>query len=506
MDKKDKKKSQGFIIEEHGDPKKMSRRQLLAQGFIKGSGVVMAPSVISTLATKQAFGSTCGGENPQSSSNVPVMIMDLAGGGNLVGANIIAGTQAGQGNSVGGLATIGIDGPAVPVNEFGLAWHQESMILRGMRNAIPEEARAKVKGVVFAAKSIDDNNTNPVNPAHALLKAGLNGDLTELIAANSNSAGTPRSKLPPGTEVSGITPVVMNSSDDAKALVKKHELAQQLTPAALDKILKAAAGMSESALCDFNKKSLSEQLKAVCGCKHDKSMDIMTKFSENNVTPAQDAEIQRIFNGAGGADGSTATYAKMLANGFAGVGVRLQGGFDYHNGTRSLGDAKDLILGDEIGRMIAYADAINKPISVVILTDGATLSTGKKEGGGYNGALQAKLTELGRGDLNPLIASEGYGTKLDWITDANGVRGAVIMFVYHPEGVKHIKDPQVGSYKDAGVVNDDNPIGGSLPNTVAALTANWLALTGRQGEIGGIVPSDLDKKIDDFIVFDKIGK
>ena len=500
--------NEGFIIEEHGHPSKMSRRQLLAQGFIKGSGVALAPSVLSTLAAKRAFGcddkiETTGNEQ------IPVMFMDLGGGGNLVGPNIVPGTRDGQSTPVGDLKPLGIANDQISeVKDFGLSWHNESMILKGMQGAFnrvfQDQAsgiKDKVKGLVFASRSRDDDSSNPINPSHLLLKAGINGALTPFIAANGTAAGSPRSKLPNGTAIGGMTPIVMNRSSDAASLVKKHALAESLSPDALDKILKAATRMSESSLCEFNKKSLSEQLKAVCGCKHEKSLSVMTKFSENNVTPALDPEIQRIFGDR--REQSIATYAKLLANGYAGLGVRLEGGYDYHNGTRSVGDAKDLKLGDEIGSMLAYAATINKPLAIIVTTDGGVLSDGSGENG-YNGNLNTRLNTLNRGDLYSLVRNERLGQKLVWNTDANNTRGAIVMFVYHPKGVKQRK-AQIGAYQNAGVVAEVNAISASLPNTVAAITANWLALHGREGEIKKLIDSGINGNLDEYLGFEKIG-
>lgn len=496
-------KGPGFIIEEHGDPRKMSRRELLGQGFISGSGMILAPSLISTLMAKQAY--ACG-DVEQTTGDVPVMIMDLKGGGNLVGPNIVPGTEGGPDDPVGDLGKLGISGSIVPVKKFGLTWHQESMILRGLDAAIPADAKDKVKGIVFASKSLDDNDTNLINPAHALLKAGLSGRLVPFVGGAGNREGTSKSKLPPSSVVDGVTPVVMTKSEDARSLVKKHALAEQLSPEALDKILKAAAGMSESALCEFNKKSLTEQLQAVCGCKHEKSLSVMTEFSEANITPSLDENIRTIFGGKGdGENGKIATYAKLLANNYAGVGIIEQGGFDYHNGTRSLGDAKDLMLGDQIGSMIAYAHAIKKPIAIVVITDGAVVSNGASEAG-YNGNLQSELNKPNhnRGDLIPLIQNEQIGSKLAWRSDASGVRGAAVMFVYHPNGVKQVRSSQVGAFEDSGIVKQVNAISGNLQNLVAAITANWLALKGQQGDIKKIMTEDISKSLDEYIVFDKV--
>ena len=376
------------------------------------------------------------------------------------------------------------------------------MILRGLEAAIPEEARSKVKGIVFASKSLDDNDTNIVNPSHALLKAGLNGRLVPFVATRGRVEGTAKSKLPQSSIVAGMSPVTIGSGGDASALVKKHQLARSLTPQALDKIIKAAANMSESALCEFNKKSLSEQLAAVCGCKHEKSLKIMTEFSEQNINPTLDENIQRIYGDRN--NSREAAFAKLLANNLAGVGIAQIGGFDYHNGTRSLGDAKDLILGDEIGKAIAYAHSINKPISVVVLTDGAVVSNGAGEAG-YNGNLTGRLGTEGRSDLAPLVADEQIGQKLAWRSDGSGVRGAAVMFTYHPNGVKQVRSGQVGAFRSDGVVEQVNAVSGNGQNLVAAITANWLALQGKQGDVSKVMDEDISKSLDEYIVYDKIG-
>ena len=45
----------GTYIEEHGDPRHMSRRQLIAQGFLGSLSSVVAPSALSLLFSKRAY-------------------------------------------------------------------------------------------------------------------------------------------------------------------------------------------------------------------------------------------------------------------------------------------------------------------------------------------------------------------------------------------------------------------------------------------------------------------
>ena len=101
----DNKKYKVFI-EEHGDPRHMSRRQLLAQGFISGISSVAAPSVLSLLFSKRAYGCE---ETSENLKNIPVMQFNLVGGGgHLVGSNLIAGGPGGQKDPAGDLKKIGI--------------------------------------------------------------------------------------------------------------------------------------------------------------------------------------------------------------------------------------------------------------------------------------------------------------------------------------------------------------------------------------------------------------
>ena len=59
-----------------------------------------------------------------------------------------------------------------------------------------------------------------------------------------------------------------------------------------------------------------------------------------------------------------------LLNGYAGVSSVVKAGFDYHNSTRTTGDAKDFILGSEIGQVLSYAHVLKKPICILLQTDG----------------------------------------------------------------------------------------------------------------------------------------
>ena len=57
------------------------------------------------------------------------------------------------------------------------------------------------------------------------------------------------------------------------------------------------------------------------------------------------------------------------------------------------------------------------------------------------------------------------------------------MIVYHPNELKLEKKLKLDPAADAGVVDETTAIAKSPENTAAAITANWLALSGREKEL-----------------------
>ena len=84
----------------HGDhPKPVSRRDFLSQGFISGAALVTMPSWLQLLAdptraralTAQDCGVVSGG-----GGQIPFLCIDLAGGANTAGSNVMVGGMGGQ--------------------------------------------------------------------------------------------------------------------------------------------------------------------------------------------------------------------------------------------------------------------------------------------------------------------------------------------------------------------------------------------------------------------------
>lgn len=453
----------------HGKP--VTRRDLLGQGLISGGAMVLAPSLLGSIYSQTAQGqesiaAACETDNGPVGGTAAIVI-ELAGGGNLAGANVFVGGRGGQRDTLASYQTIG--GPATPTAmQYGLLWNSSSQMLAGINSVLTDQAtKDKVKGILYCSISNDDLETNLYLPSHHLVHAGAMGKIAKLAGMVGKPGGT-RSNT--GFREPGLSPVVINSPNDVRSIVDRHKIALTLNDDAMNRILRTSANMGIDSLCKISRRSLSEQMAAICGCRYEKSYKLATEFSADNLDPTKDANINTIFGGRNGS--AEACISKLVIGGNAGVGVILKDGYDYHDGTRTTGDAKDREAGVTIGQIIAYAATQNRPVSIMIITDGG-------------------------------VSSNDSGA---WTADS-GVRSAALQISYHPAGVKTVdgKDPQVGAYKNDSTVDASvNAISNSPPSLALAFTANYLALNGDEGKLQTLFGDNaISQKLQEYLVYKK---
>ena len=98
---------------------------------------------------------------------------------------------------------------------------------------------------------------------------------------------------------------------------------------------------------------------------------MVTRFSANNVNAALDPLVTQSFNNLNDGDQRKfATMAKLILDGYIGVGTIEMGGFDYHTSDRSTGENRDTNLGSLIGRVLTLASLKQKDIMIYVFTDG----------------------------------------------------------------------------------------------------------------------------------------
>lgn len=494
-----RKKTAPTASHTHGTPR--SRRDFLAQGVLPVSAALLTPGILSAL-TRQAYGATdpaiCG-INASSGKLVPVLIFDLAGGGNIAGTNVVMGLAGGQSNflpvasyrntGLSAAAAYGASG-VTPDGTFGLLFHPKSPMLAGLKSGAPTAA-ANTEGTVYLTITADDTANNPLNPIYWLAKAGLSGSLMSLTGmGNSLSGGN--STVPQASIDPARTPTIVHKPADAAGLVDPGKLATLLSTgngvdaAAVSKIMNATKTMSAARLERFNSQDLPTQIRDLINCGYINSSNYFTRYNAAALDPMQDAAVTGIYGpDLGGTPESqaAATVAKLVLDGYAGAGVVTLGGYDYHGLGRTAQAAKDREAGLAIGRALELAAKKRSPLFIYVITDGGLVA----------------------GDPNN-VDGDGF---IHFTSDA-GLQSASFALVYSPSAKPKLTNSgrQIGAYNTAGTVDTNACLTSNNIELLAqAVTANWLALHGREGDLAKIVGTDsFNGYLAKYITFAKISR
>jgi hypothetical protein len=189
------------------------------------------------------------------------------------------------------------------------------------------------------------------------------------------------------------------------------------------------------------------------------------------VDPRGDAGLFPVFN----IDANTAqtdqrvVFASVIMNTLkrhTGPGVLTFGGCDYHDSTQATGDAKDLEIGQYLGRAFQTAHLFQKPLFVQIITDG--------------GVYARENTRIWQGD--------------------SGDKSMTVFGYYHPTKMPtHInKKIQIGNYVDGQGVDRSTLIGDKPIMGAYVTLANYLNVAGKIDLFNKVAPgifstSELDK-------------
>ncbi len=466
-----------------------SRRDFLSQGYISLATLAATPGILSLLTRSAHAAPNCStGAATGANRMASFLAFDLAGGANLAGSNVIVGKQGGQMDFLTNYSTLGLpDGfhprNMAPNTELGLAFHPDSGILRGILQTTTATTRANVEGVLFCAISGDDTGNNPHNPMYWVNKAGLKGELTQLLGTqNSESGGNsraPRESINPAA-----TPVPINRPTDAVGLVDLGTLATLLNSTGAEKVLKAAERMSAGQLAKFQQKDLPQQVADLIQCGYVNSAALLNQYSEQNLNPQRDTAVTPIFTNLANADeAKVATIAKLVLDGAAGAGTVQMGGYDYHTGNRSTGEAQDLRAGLMIGKALQLAAAKGQDLMIYVFSDGGVASSGAIDG------------------------SAGGRGKGSWTSDSS-IRSSSFALVYKADGRPEMRKSgrQIGHFKDAASVDETaTKISNNVDSLAKAVVANYLALHGREGDLAKVVGTDpFGSDLDQYLAFSKL--
>ena len=478
-------------LQEH--PRPRTRREFVAQSFMTGAATVIGPSLLGMLSALPRSARAALAPDIQSLINpcgittgagkIPFICFDLAGGGNIAGSNVLVGGPKGQLDflSVAGYSKLGLPGTMVPNPSttgnfidasFGLRFHSDSAHLRGMKLRASAKAMAGTNGTIIPALSQNDTNTNPHNPMYGIYQFGARGGLLDLIGSDSSVSGG-NSMAPPTMVIPSAMPTKVSSSQDSKGLVSTGQLAQLLPAADVTNVLESMKRISDAKYgvvqaypsnAALNTAALGAT--GVQACNYTKAAYVVDRYSSPSaVNPDVDPNIvgpSGIFTSAEYQANSdyqkTAAVMKLVIDGNAAAGTIEMGGFDYHTGDRSTGEARDLNLGNCIGACLEYAARVGKPVMIYVFSDGSLASNGM---------------------IDSSVGGRGKGV---WTADNQNV-AATYFLVYSPNGrpVPAQSNPelslQIGFFNPDGSQNTtSSPAGNNVPNLVQMVVLNYMAL------------------------------
>jgi hypothetical protein len=156
----------------------------------------------------------------------------------------------------------------------------------------------------------------------------------------------------------------------------------------------------------------------------------------------------------------TAAVMKLVIDGDAAAGTIELGGFDYHTGDRSTGEARDFSAGQCIGAVLQYAAIQGKPVMIYIFSDGSLASDGT---------------------IDDSAGGRGKGV---WTADNQNV-AATYFLVFDPKAKPTTAQSnpemslQLGYFNADGSQNTtSSPAGNNVPNLVQMVVLNYMALHG----------------------------
>ena len=508
-----KKKNQPLHPDEpllHADhPRPVTRREFISQGFLAGAGAVLAPSMLGLLAgTRQAHALSSDLEALKAiaecnivpgADKIPFICFDLAGGANLAGSNVLAGGQGGIQDALtsAGYSKLGIPGDRLPTTflatdpfvnlDLGIPFHSESSMLAGIKMRFTNATN--VNGAIIPALSDNDTGNNPHNPMYGINKAGARGELLTLIGSQNSVSGG--NSMSPASMIDlSVRPTKIDRPGDTKGLVDTGELAAKMGLDNATRVMESIQRISSTKLNNTNvQTNLTNDtaIKKQVNCAYVKSADMVESFGDPTAldSSAVDPVIGQIFTPAelgdpgSGSNGDgefrkTAAVMKMVMNGYAGAGTITMGGYDYHTGDRTAGDARDVRAGQCIGACLRYAELLNKPLMIYVCSDGSVSSNG-----------------------TPDAAANG---KLVWTSD-NSSTAASFFLVYKPggrpvlfasgsDGLTAAQHQQLGWFRpDASVETSATPAANNVNLLVETVILNYMALHGETGLFNAAFPN-----------------
>ena len=432
--------------------KPVTRRDFLASGLIGFSARLALPTFLTMLAKSQSVEAqeyickVVGG-----ATLCPFISLKLSGGASL------SGNWLPRDKGLQPLASYSLmgGGTAPPVTyEFAnlAPFYAFSQILLGIRTRASLLTLANTNFVGSAVSSQDDNSTNKSDLTGLVIAAGSVGTLlpnlgkaNTITGANAMPAYTP----PPA-------PLIVGSYDDLPGSlgVQGSLGTPNLSQPQQSNLFKTIQSISATQALAVQNMSSGSLLARLLGCANKGNTNLISNVAGLGIDPLSNPAFSAVWGITANTNKSSQTFvfASMVFNCLnqnAGTANLEVGGFDYHNGTRTSGNAKDLEAGNIIGQILQSCAVMGKKAFVAVSSDGSVSSENS-------------------------AASDGTPV---WASD-RGIAGASYMLGYDP--IPHImKSSQLGAFTNGQAADTTFMTGGSAEVNAGAVFANYMSFNGK---------------------------
>jgi hypothetical protein len=442
----------------HGKP--VTRRDFLASGLLSFSGTMVLPTFLTMLArsgsaeAQETLCKVAGG-----STMCPFISIKLSGG-MAMSANFLPMDKGGQLLPSYSKMGMGLGSTLQVANEFAnrASFYAGSGLLAGIRSQATALTLANANFVGVPTRSQDDSMANKSDITGLVSTAGVSGSLLPGLGRTGTETGVNQQFA----YVRPSAPLIVGRYEDVSGSLGVAGSLALLNNTQKSNLFKAVQNLSASQAAKVQGMTGGSMLARLLGCANNDNTKLIANVASLNIDPLTNAAFSAIWginanSNKGTEDFVFATMVYNAINGNAGTINLEKGGFDYHNGTRTSGDAKDTEAGVLIGRVLQSLALLGKKAFIVVTSDGSVSSA----------------------------ESDTAGSP--WMSD-RGTAGSSYMISYDPAGPHQIKGSQVGYFTSGQAVDDTFITGGSAEVAAGAMFANYLAFNGKVGLIENYLP------------------
>lgn len=437
-----------------GHSKPVTRREMLGCGMIPFAASLLIPNWLSMFYSVQAQGAealVC--PPPKSSGMIPFITVNLQGGAGL-SSNYLPLNEARD--LLPSYTNLGLGDNKLPIErEFGNVpfggMHNGallSQILAGIRTGASRATLDRTAFIAIPCLSLSDSGRNLFDVSGLVTKAGLLGSHLPNLGTGGGRTGISQlpARVPPPSplSVSGFGAV-------AKSVAYSNV---PLSANQRNSLAKLMRNLNSAQVRQLGSIQGAEDMKKVLECAGVRNVDNIASGTDF-LNPRTNADLTKIWSLAENTSDksedmifATMVYCSLM--GFAGSSNIQLGGYDYHDNTRTTGNALDHRAGLVMGKILESAHVLKKPTFLYVTTDGSVSASGGAE--------------------DPRQPA--------WGSDRNS--GGIAYFMYYdPKGRPQTSDFQIGHYNAAQAADRFYVTGGNSEAAAAAVFANWCAANKR---------------------------